>query len=361
MTSEDEQVRATIAEQASEWFVTNDEAPLDAQQSAALVAWLRASPLHVEGFLGVAAIARDLHAVGTDPECSVDTLLARVQAEETHSVQSLSSRVFAALRDRPSLRWQFAGIAAAAAGVAGLALLLWHFRPIGPVPGEATAQHFATRHGEQRTYRLADNSLLHLNTDSAVTVRYGQKERLIVLISGEADFEVSHEPERAFRVLAGPAAVVDIGTKFDVRLRPDSALVTVIEGRVAVEPSATTATGGSGATRDHPTRSLELGANQQVSVAEGEWPPRPITVDAERATAWLHRQIAFDHEPLGRVATEFNRYAAKPIEIAAPELRNLEVSGVFATDDPEEFLAFLRSLEGVRVEVTPTQIRVWQK
>jgi transmembrane sensor len=106
---------------------------------------------------------------------------------------------------------------------------------------------------------------------------------------------------------------------------------------------------------------VQLGANQQVSVVEGEWPSSPITVDAQQTAAWLHRQIAFDHEPLERVASELNRYGSKPIEITAPELRSLEVSGVFSTDDPEEFLAFLRSLEGVRVEVTATQIRVSQK
>jgi hypothetical protein len=32
---------------------------------------------------------------------------------------------------------------------------------------------------------------------------------------------------------------------------------------------------------------------------------------------------------------------------------------VFATDDSDAFVAFLRSLKGVRVEVTETQIRVW--
>jgi len=53
--SKDEQVRATIAEQASEWLVTNDEAPLNTPDSVALVAWLKASPVHVEEFLGVAA------------------------------------------------------------------------------------------------------------------------------------------------------------------------------------------------------------------------------------------------------------------------------------------------------------------
>ena len=65
-------------------------------------------------------------------------------------------------------------------------------------------------------------------------------------------------------------------------------------------------------------------------------------------------------EPLERVASEFNRYAPKPIEITTPALRSLEISGVFATDDSEGFIAFLRSLDGVHVEVTATRIRVSQ-
>jgi ferric-dicitrate binding protein FerR (iron transport regulator) len=66
----------------------------------------------------------------------------------------------------------------------------------------------------------------------------------------------------------------------------------------------------------------------------------------------------FDHEPLSLVATEFNRYASKPIEITTPALRDLQISGVFTTDDTDGFIAFLRSLEGVHVEVTATRIRV---
>jgi len=116
---------------------------------------------------------------------------------------------------------------------------------------------------------------------------------------------------------------------------------------------------GAGGSEEPPR--VQLGANQQISVTEGRWPATPVAVDSQRATAWLHRQIAFDHEPLERVAAEFNRYAPKPIEIISVSLRHLEVSGVFSTDDPEEFLAFLRSLEGVHVEVTATQIRVSQK
>jgi transmembrane sensor len=171
-----------------------------------------------------------------------------------------------------------------------------------------------------------------------------------MLTSGQADFEVAHEPERVFRVIAGSAEVVDLGTKFDVRLEHDSTVVTVVEGRVAVGPS--------NSSQNHSPRFVQLSADQQIRMSEGEWPVVPVAVDAERTTAWLHRQIVFDHEPLEHVAAEYNRYTQKPIEIATPALRNLQISGVFATDDPEAFIAFLRSLKGVRVEVTPTRIRV---
>ena len=206
---------------------------------------------------------------------------------------------------------------------------------------------------------MADNSVLHLNTDSAVTIRYGKTERLVMLTSGQADFEVAHEPDRAFRVIAGSAEVVDLGTKFDVRLEHDSTVVTVVEGRVAVGPSPMLEKLGTNSSQNHSPRFVQLGADQQITRDRG----RVAGHARQRSTRSAPRlgcidEIVFDHEPLERVAAEFNRYAPKPIEIATPALRNLQISGVFATDDTDAFIAFLRSLKGVRVEVTATQIRV---
>jgi len=115
---------------------------------------------------------------------------------------------------------------------------------------------------------------------------------------------------------------------------------------------------GANSNQSQAPRIVELSADQQIRMTEGAWPATPIAVDAQSTTAWLRREIVFDHEPLERVAAEYNRYTAKPIEIATPALRNLQISGVFATDDTEAFIAFLRSLKGVRVEVTQTRIRV---
>ena len=352
MMSNDEKIRAAIAEQAGEWFVANDERPLDAQDSAALAAWLKTSPVHIEEFLGVSTIARDLKEASTDPEYSLEAILARAQAADD-TPQPLRPRVIAAVRGRISGRWLAAGVAMAACAVLSLGVLMrWNVRPIQhpSAPDGMTALHFETRHGEQLSRRLADNSVLHLNTDSAVSIRYSKGERLVMLSSGQADFEVAHEPDRAFRVIAGSAEVVDLGTQFDVRLEQDSTVVTVVEGRVAVGPS--------NSSQNHSPRFVQLSADERIRMREGEWPAAPVSVDAQSATAWLRREIVIDHEPLERVATEYNRYTSKPIEIATPALRNLQISGVFATDDPEAFIAFLRSLKGVRVEVTPTRIRV---
>lgn len=349
-------MRSLIAQGAADWFVAN-RAGLAPKERQSFTAWLQASPVHVEEYLALAVIARDLRAACEAPQSSIDDLLARARHEEESPVRSLWPRLVEGLRVPPP-RWQTAAVAMAAIGVVSLGLItLWNLRPIANVsaPGTVTALHFETRHGEQQTHRLADNSVLHLNTDTAITIRYSQKERLVTLTSGEADFEVAHASDRPFRVFAGPAQVVDLGTKFDVRREDSSTLVTVVEGRVAAGPA------GSGrANPDHAVRFVQLGAGEQITITDGEWPATPVRIDAQRSTAWLHRQIMFEREPLERVASEFNRYAPKPFEITSSALQSLEISGVFATDDSEAFIAFLRSLEGVRVEETATRIRVSQ-
>jgi transmembrane sensor len=353
MNSNEEKTRAAIAEQAGEWFVANDEKSLDAQDAAALTAWFNASPTHIEEFLGVLAVARDLKQARTDPQYTVEAILARARSDGKGSVQRIWQRETEPGRGRPFGNWFTAAVAMAACALLGVGLLLrWNLNSAKrtSAPEGVAALHFETRHGEQLTRRLADNSVLHLNTDSAVSIRYSKGERLVTLKSGQASFEVTHEASRAFRVHAGSADITDLGTKFDVRLDAGSTVITVVEGRVAVGPGAS----GQAAS----LRPVELNADQQVRVADGVWPATPVAVDAKRTTAWLHRQIVFDNEPLERVAAEYNRYTSKPIEIATPALRKLRISGVFATDDTDAFIAFLRSLKGVHVEVTATRIRV---
>ena len=359
MITKEDRVRAAIADQAAEWLAANAEG-LNADESAELAAWLKASPIHVEGFLRAATIARDLREARGAPEYSIEKVVALARTEEAAPVRSLWPRVTGSAGTTPH-RWVAATAALAAIAVVG-AGVFWTTHttpPAVPSAGATSTLHFQTGHGEQLTQRLADNTVLHLNTDSAITVRFSATERLVVLASGQAEFEVAHDPARAFRVLGGSAEVIAVGTQFDVRLRENSTEVTVLEGRVAVGLTGLVKPGGvmPSAAPQH----VQVSANQMLRVSAAEWPSMPMAVDAQRTTAWLHREIVFDHEPLERVVAEFNRYAPKPIAIATPALGKLEISGAFPTDDSQAFVAFLRSLHSLRVEDTAAEIKVSQQ
>jgi transmembrane sensor len=347
----DDQVLARIAEQASAWFVANDENPLLAEESAAFVAWLKASPIHVEEFLAVAAIARDLHAYPADAAL-LDGLLARARAEDSSRVQPLWSKILTAVHGP---RWRQAVLAGVAALLCAASVwLVWHPQhPVGGIQASSSAVELHAGHGQQRDYRLHDGTVIHLNTDSSVRIDARPAQLRIQLVSGEAAFDTVPTPGRIVSVAAGAARISDVGTRFNVRLTPSAAVVTVMEGEVAVTNAAPTLPAAG-------TESVAVlvHANQQLRVTAGQWPTTPVVVDAARVADWLSKQIEFDNEPLEQVASEFNRYATQHVEITDPALRNLKVSGAIATDEPQEFIAFLRSLEGVRVETQADVIRV---
>jgi transmembrane sensor len=359
MRAEDRRIRDLVTQQAAEWLVANRE-ELSSGERENFVRWLTGSPMHVEEYLSLAAAVRDLRDACAELAPSVDTLIAQARAPVEEPTPIGWQTVGTGRDPRPD-RWRIGAASWAAAGALCVGVLVWWRFESAPqvhaTDEAATVLHFSTRHGEQQTRRLPDDSILHLNTDTSVIVRISAAERLVTLGSGEADFEVTHDPHRPFRVLAGSVQVLDRGTQFDVRMERDLSVITVIEGKVSVAPRAMP--GRADMPKDPGRRPIELSANQQLRVAQ--WPPpAPVAADAHGTTSWLRRQITFEHEPLSRVASEFNRYASKPIEIATPALANLEISGVFATDDPSEFIAFLRTLKGVQVNVTGTRIVVSQ-
>jgi len=364
-------VRELIAQEAADWFVANREG-LDSAQTARFATWLRASPQHIEEYLNIASISRDLRTASNDPRMSFEDLMKRALepedavaiAEPLDPPRSPSSKP--RLTERPRWRpqpWLSAAAAVAVLGVVALAFLFWGSSPTQS-KRDAIAYNIQTRKGEQLIRQLPDHSVLKLDADTAVSVSFDRTRRLVTVFQGRAEFKVAHEPTRKFLVRAGTVGITDVGTEFDVYAQPHSTVVTVLEGRVAVavDPSLVSALSAHDGSAPPPVYvPVEVVAGQRVSVVNGSWPPTYTTVDAQTATAWLRRQIVFQNEPLERVAAEFNRYSATRIEIESPALRTLNVSGVFAADDTESFVAFLRSLEGVRVEVSPTRTRVFRK
>lgn len=350
---------SNIDQEAADWFVRNRAKAMPAEERAAFIVWLRSSPLHVEEYLKTAVTSRDLHQAARSMDCDIEALLAEARAEDSPNIVPLWSRHQPEdvrpgnFTNRPSAWSRFRPVAAIAASILVIIGAVFWMERDGQRFG--LPKEFVTVHGEQGSWLLPDGTSMSLNSDSAATVRYNKRERVVEVERGQALFQVAHETARRFRVAAGETGVIAIGTQFDVFRKSDATLITVMEGRVAVFTGAAPMPTGSATL---PTEATAVGAGEQIQVSDRARPVRPSAVNVQQAVAWVQRQVVFDERPLGEVATEFNRYGAIPIVIQSERLRDLPISGVFNAYDTDSFVAFVARLEGVRIERTPKQIRI---
>jgi transmembrane sensor len=212
---------------------------------------------------------------------------------------------------------------------------------------------YATGIGEQRTIRLADNSVIDLNARSTIRVHFSQDARTVELIQGQALFHVAKDTHRPFVVRSDGMAVRAVGTEFDVYRKQTGMVVTVLEGRVAVTPT-THERNSSAATSQ---TSAILSAGEQLTVTPVA-ALRPHRADITVATAWTQRRLVFEETPLAEVAEEFNRYSVRQLNIDDPELARRPISGIYSSSDPSSVIGFLRAQPGLQVTETEREIRV---
>lgn len=338
-----EQVEAA----AAVWLSLRDRGMTKAE-TAEFMRWLQQDTRHAEAFNALDRVWREFNrAAAIRPaeaaEPDIDLLAPRARPR----------------RRRPML----VGALAAAAAIA----LAWVGIQVfdGPRPTAETAV------GAFQRLELADGSVVQLNTDSAVRVRFADDARRVELLRGEAYFSVAKDPTRPFTVNAGPVAVRAVGTAFNVRLRPEAVEVLVTKGKVAVRDmtndrspqitdpnSAGTASSGNSS----PVSSFLLGAGERalvpmsatqtaVTAAPASAVVEPVDEPAiERALAWQERRLEFDATPLSEVVAEFNRYNHHQLVIADPWLAGKQFGGAFRADAYEAFVNLLESSFGVVAE-----------
>ena len=347
--------RAVVSE-AADWFIEFRAGELDAQARERFIAWLRRSPEHIQAYLEVAGAWAELPA--SDPHHRIDlaSMIARARAEAdivplpSSATSRASTQTVASgrRRARPSQRRV---LVAASVILASVALgILW----MG-----TRGETYTTGIGEQHTIRLADGSIVELNSRSSVRVRIGEHQRLAELHEGQALFHVARDPARPFIVDTGDTQVRAVGTEFDVYKKASGTVVTVVEGRVAVagrvEEHGAADTLESFRARAKP--SILLSAGEQLTVARNT-AATPKPVDAEAATAWVQKRLIFEETALSEVADEFNRYNTRPLIIDDAALRQVRISGIYSSTDPTSLINFLRVQPTIHVIETPQDIQI---
>ncbi|WP_297511870.1 FecR domain-containing protein [uncultured Caulobacter sp.] len=305
------------------WFARLQGGDVSLQERRDFQRWLGADARHAEAWASVGATWHGLSSVEDDPAFTA------LRADAL-SVDASRARRF----NRRDLGLAAAGLVA----VAGAAALGWR-RLAGrdEAPAVVDEPVFTTAVGERSTFRLADNSVVTLSTDSAVRVNHWDRERRLTLLKGQAYFQVAKDKTRPFIVTAGDKSVTAVGTAFDVRLEPGKLSVTLVEGRVRI----------AGASPNGPRRVEMSAGSRLVADDRADW--TIATVDTAKAAAWLQGRLVFDGEPLSAVVAEMNRFSDRKLDIADPALAATSVSGVFKTGQVDAFVAALRSYGLVEV------------
>ena len=157
-----------IEANAAVWFSLRDRGMSEAE-TAEFMRWLQQDPRHASVF------------------AELDQVWQTFDQLEAPAGETKTEAIRLAPRTRLGRRgWLAAVLATAAAVTVGFLALS---QPFG--------RSAATPLGGLQTMNLPDGSVLKLNTDSAVEVRFTADERRVELVRGEVFFTVAKNPQRA--------------------------------------------------------------------------------------------------------------------------------------------------------------------
>jgi transmembrane sensor len=317
--------RDEIDAEAAAWLFRLQDDDRTAHTDAAFQTWLKADPAHETAFQQM-----------TD----VWEILPGATTFQRQPANDIGRR-----RAPPHRRGVMTGMAAAVAAAAvlfGGAYYLWL----------AKTEVYETGVGQQHVATLDDGSQLALNTDSKVLVTYYSDRRHLELLRGEAMFDVAHNPQRPFTVLAGQEQVKALGTSFVVRREPNHLWVTLVKGKVELSNRVASADGG---TDFRPQVILAPGERATVDGAGNLMVDRP---SVSAMVAWRQGEVVFKDTTILEAANELNRYGPTKIVVTDAVVARTRVSGLFKINRPADFATAVAELNGVRVRRTTNAIEL---
>jgi transmembrane sensor len=328
------QIDRLLALRASEWHQVLEDA--DPAKRAEFISWLKQSPLHVKEYLEIVYTDRLLKQTDPERRLDVDELLQQLNG----NVHTLASPSDSGGRSWPRVRqWR---LALAAGVLLGLFLLGWQV-----TRDRLDSQTFDTQVGEQRTLRLADMSVITLNTDSDIKVRLDASTRNIELLRGEALFQVAHDPHHPFLVKTPSAIVQAVGTQFNVYEGPAATRVSVLEGRVRISSASD---------------SQFFDAGEEGDVSPDGSIHRNTKANVLNTVAWRERRLVFTDSPLEEMVYEFNRYSPMVhLTLQGIAQDSFHYTGILDAADPDSLADLLSKEPDLKVERRGSEIVISHK
>ncbi len=213
-------------------------------------------------------------------------------------------------------------------------------------------QDISTTYGAQTSVTLADGTKVWLNSGSRLhfPVSFDNQEQRKVELSGEAFFEVAHNPEVPFVVNAGELDVKVLGTSFNVSAYTeyDKLTVALLEGKVSLIQ------GSAGFEKEL----LAMEPNQVATFNRGE---RSLNVaeesDLGKYSDWKDGRLVFFGDDLETVVQKLEKWYNVETLIADDEIRQYHFTATFTDETLNQALSLLcsSSSSGINYQIAAAE------
>lgn len=292
---------------ATEWYIRLHDPAVTEQDRQELQRWLEASSQHRDAWHAIEQV--DMSFSGLNPELGQAVLLKHAQRASRRQV--LKKLGIVAL-------------------ISGTGALMYREQP-----WQGMLADYTTGKGEQRSWTMPDDTIVVLNTGTAIDTIYNDTQRIVVLIKGEIMVQTGHPAgiSAPFQVKTRHGMITAMGTRFSVRDHGSHISVNVFEHAVSLAP----AHGGEELIQANQTARFDADHVTDIK-------PLPLGADL-----WVKGILSANDMSLQDFLTELGRYHSGVLR-CDPAIADLKVSGAFPVNDLDAILSSLQDTYRLRLE-----------
>jgi ferric-dicitrate binding protein FerR (iron transport regulator) len=240
----------------------------------------------------------------------------------------------AALQEQRSPRINIRNLAAVAASLVVIVFVsVWAVKRMdrSELQRMAVTQTSVT---DQQFVTLPDGTTVTLNEGSTLTYdsEFGKHTREVVL-TGEAYFDVTHQPDKKFIVKTRDVQTTVLGTAFNVKAGVEKIVVTVLRGKVSV---------GSGDKQFD-----QIVPNEEITVDSKTLAYTKTSVVAEETVAWKANYLIMDNVTMREAARLISDRFNVQVNLADSSLNDCRIRVHFVKNESlERMLKLVSAAKG---------------
>lgn len=213
----------------------------------------------------------------------------------------------------------------------GLAIIVSIFQPIEQVQTVEAAIIYEEHHvppGVKSTLVLQDGSKVIMNSGSTLCyIKNFETKRRVLVLKGEAYFEVAKDSLRPFMVKTGSITTTALGTSFNISAYENEELdISLLTGLVEVDVELA-----------HPKK-INLVPGEALNIDLDKQLLQKHVFDEKKLMAWTRKTILFDKTPIARISRVLENWYGVQITFSNTPDRDLTVSGIFRDQTLENVL-----------------------